>query len=68
MPFAKENENDFGSQYGKYRYDAFGFEDPLEKYVVDRSEFFYRNWDWALAQMTSMLRPLAEKLGRKGLN
>ena len=40
MPFAKENENDFGSQYGEYRYDAFGFEDPLEKYVVDRSEFF----------------------------
>ena len=40
MPFAKENENDFGSQYGEYRYDAFGSEDPLEKYVVDRSEFF----------------------------
>ncbi len=63
MPFVKENENDFGSQYGEYRYDAFGFEDPLEKYVVDRSEFFYRNWDWALAQAELEFHFLANRLG-----
>lgn len=47
------------------------FEEDLSDDLFDPSQeskgFYERHWNWALAQATAMMQPIAERLGQKGV-
>jgi|GEM_PF-4345054 len=75
MPYSNSQTDDYISNPSQnYQYNAYGAaepqgvqNDPLEEDSNNYDSFFYRRWDWALAQATEMFKPIAEKLGEQNV-